>query len=96
MTGNKGSVAIRFCLTLLYSCIRHNKIDHTNVIVQSMIIPFLPLLGKCIQLSHASNITALAIRCLTTFIGWGIPVETTFLTALGNRLLKLMLLCLKI
>jgi len=82
-------IAIKFCLTFLYSCLRRNKFEYNDKDVQSMALPFLPLLGKCIQLSTASHIVGLAVKCLITFISWGIPVESSFLTALGNRLLKL-------
>ena len=74
-------IAIRFCLTFLHSCLRRNKFDYADEEIQSMAIPFLPLLGKCIQLSTASNIVALAVKCLITFISWGIPVEASFITA---------------
>mmetsp|Transcript_111635 Transcript_111635/g.218818 ORF Transcript_111635/g.218818 Transcript_111635/m.218818 type:complete len:1033 (+) Transcript_111635:1-3099(+) len=82
-------VAIKYCLTLLYSCLKQNKLDNRSADVQAMAVPFLPLLGKCLQLPAASSIVALAVRCMTTLIGWGIPVEGKFLTALGNRLMKL-------
>ena len=83
-------VAIKYCLTLLYSCLKQNKLDSRNPDIQAMAIPFLPLLGKCLQLPAASSVVALAIRCMTTLIGWGIPVDALFLTALGNRLMRLM------
>ena len=89
--GDKSTiVAIKYCLTLLYSCLRQNKLDSRDPEVQAMAIPFLPLLGKCLQLPGASSVVALAIRCMTTLIGWGIPVDAPFLTALGNRLMRLM------
>jgi hypothetical protein len=82
-------IAIKYCLTLLYTCLKQNKLDSSNPEVQAMAVPFLPLLGKCLQLPAASSVVALAVRCMTTLIGWGIPVEKKFLTALGNRLMKL-------
>lgn len=83
-------VSIKYCLTLLYACLKQNKLDSRDADVQAMAVPFLPLLGKCLQLPGASSVVALAVRCMTTLIGWGIPVESNFLTALGNRLMKLM------
>jgi hypothetical protein len=82
--------AIRFCLTLFNSCLRHDKLDNQNEEVRAMAVPFLPLLGKCLQLPGASNVVALAVKCITTLVGWGIPIESSYFRALSNRLLKLM------
>ncbi|KAJ1424145.1 hypothetical protein B484DRAFT_100216, partial [Ochromonadaceae sp. CCMP2298] len=82
--------AIRYCLTLFHACLRHDRLDSADPEVRAMAQPFIPLLGKCLQLPAAAPVVALAIRCLTTLVGWGITVEAGFLTALGNRLLKLM------
>eukprot|EP01034_Spumella_vulgaris_P023353 gene23353-29566_t len=82
--------AIRFCLTLFNSCLRHDKLDNQDEEIRSMAVPFLPLLGKCLQLPGASNVVALAVKCITTLVGWGIPIEPSYFRALSNRLLKLM------
>lgn len=82
--------AIRFCLTLFNSCLRQDKLDNADEEVRAMAQPFLPLLGKCLQLPGASNVVALAVKCITTLVGWGITIEPSYLRALSNCLLRLM------
>lgn len=82
--------AVRFCLSLLQSAIKHNRLDSSDPETRSMIVPFVPLLGQCLRLEGAAQVVAQAMRCLCAVLSWGVPVEPMFGRAVATRMLKIM------
>jgi hypothetical protein len=82
--------AVKFCLSLLLSCIKLNKLDGSEEIIRSMATPFLPLFGQCLRLSGNSGIVVLALRCICSLLNWGLPVEPSYSRAVGKRMLEMM------
>ena len=83
--------AVRFCLTLLFYCLRDKKISNDDPKVLQMVVPFLPLLGQCLRLqSCSSDLVALAMKCIGTMLGFGVPVEISHCRNLASTMLGLM------
>lgn len=84
------AASVKFCLTLLLSSLKQNRMDSSDEEIRSMATPFLPLLGQCLRLSQNSGIVLLAMRCICSLLSWGIPVEPSFSRAVGKRMLSMM------
>lgn len=83
--------AVRFCLTLLFYCLRDKKISNDDPTVLQMVVPFLPLLGQCLHLqSCSSDLVALAMKCIGTLLSFGVPVEIHHCRHLASTMLGLM------
>lgn len=82
--------AVRFCLSLFQSALKNNRLDGRDPGIQTMIIPFLPLLGQCLRVEGAASVVAMAMRCICSVLVWGVPVEPAFGRAVGTRMLRLM------
>eukprot|EP01041_Mallomonas_annulata_P001346 gene1346-2596_t len=82
--------AVRFCLSLLNSSIRQNRLNNEDPTTRTMAAPFLPLLAQCLKLSGAASVVALAMRCLCSFLGWGLYVKPDFSRVVGKQMMSLM------
>ena len=83
--------AVRFCLTLLFYCLRDKKISNDDPTVLQMVVPFLPLLGQCLHLqSCSSDLVALSMKCIGTLLSFGVPVEVHHCRHLAATMLGLM------
>ena len=84
------NAAVKFCLSLLLSCLKQNKLDSQDEVIRSMAAPFLPLLGQCLRVSGNSTIVVLAMRCICALLSWGLSVEVSYSRAVGKRMLNMM------
>lgn len=81
--------AVKFCLSLLLSCLKQKRLDENDPIVRDMATPFLPLFAQCLRISGNSGIVVLAMRCICGLLSWGLPVEPSFSRSIGKRMLEL-------
>jgi U3 small nucleolar RNA-associated protein 20 len=83
------TAAVKFCLSLLLSCLKQKRLDESDPIVREMATPFLPLFAQCLRISGNSGIVVLAMRCICGLLSWGLPVEPEFSRSIGKRMLEL-------
>ena len=84
------AASVKFCLTLLLSSLKQNRMDSDNEETRGMAAPFLPLLGQCLRLSQNSDIVLLATRCICALLSWGLEVSASYSRAVGKRMLSMM------
>jgi len=82
--------ALKFCLSLFHGYLKKGLLDDSDESVRKMAAPFLPLLGQCLRLSGAAAVVTVAMRCMCTLLGWGLPVTAGFSQAVGQHMLMLM------
>lgn len=81
--------AVKFCLTLLGSSIKHNVVNGAeNEEVRAMAVPFLPLLGQCLSLPGAVSVATLALRSLCSMLSWGVEVDSVFSRLIATKILR--------
>jgi U3 small nucleolar RNA-associated protein 20 len=83
------TAAVKFCLSLLLSCLKQKRLDESDPLVRDMATPFLPLFAQCLRISGNSGIVVLAMRCICGLLSWGLPVEPAFSRSIGKRMLEL-------
>ena len=84
-------IAIKYCLTLLYSSLKKGVFQQQDNEIQSMLLPFVPLLRSFLYVPGASEVVTLSVKCITTLLQWGIKIDEGMFAHLTNRLLLLML-----
>ena len=77
--------AVKFCLTLLQSCIKNERLSVADEHILVMLQPFIPLLAHCLRLNDAGNIATLALRSLCTLLNWGVAFSAELSGIIGNQ-----------
>ena len=82
--------SVKFCLTLLHSCLKQSRLNSNDEETRTMAAPFLPLLFQCLRLSENSGVVLLSMRCICALLGWGISMDFKFCRSLGKCMLNMM------
>lgn len=84
-------IAIKFCLTLMLSTLKRGIFQAQNVDIQSMMLPFLPLLRSFLHIPNASEVVALSIKLIGALVSWGVSLDSRTNQRLANRILMIMI-----
>lgn len=83
--------AVKFCLLLFHSSIKKDILQESNQAIHHLISSFLPLLSHCLRLPNASDVIALAMKCICHILSWeNLAIDMKYSQVIGNFILKLM------
>lgn len=83
--------AIKFCLSLLYHCLKGQQFDYTDEKIKTMLMPFLDILMSCLQIQGAADVVASTMRSMSLLLMWEkIEIDVEYRKRLSHHILKLM------
>jgi hypothetical protein len=90
-TNPANMAAIKFCLNLLYFCLKQHRFNGADVEISNMVAPFLNILMMCLKVQGAADVVVSTVRCLSILLSWeGTNITPTYSKALTEEILKLM------